>query len=344
MFGMLLIVAQWWNENHSTQLVGCATPPRAQVVQSAWNHATALSEVPNDSPWPLSENAAPFVDGLPPSPAILNAQGWKNVAGVLRTFWIVPQMSTTDPIDSSKDPKDLSPVTDEVADLIAKWEKAAEPRPMLFEFRRTTYDLNRQVETRTKGVFQYASSCEGGFRFDNETSNSGSVSERKDPEGNQYVIEAGTSEEWHWSAQEILHIHNTNKTYAIAPFPGAEKQDSNTVFRQTIEARAPFIINVRGDVMRREWTFTQLSRVGYECILEAIPRTAARRRHFNRCLLRLDSESGRLTAIKYVDADQVHETVYVIDRFRKFTPIEGCRFPSRQVRLKGYRNVPMTPQ
>lgn len=346
MFGMLLIVAQWWIESQPHRSIHRCTPYSAGVVQPAWKHATPVGadEEPPGPPLLTAAEAARFIEGIPPSPAILNAQGWKNAAAVFGSSFNGPHWPLDLPVDRSNDPKDLSPVTDEVAELIAKWEKAAAPSPKFYEFRRITYDLSRQVETRAKGAFVYESPGQGAFHFDNEPLNSRSVSQRKDPEGNRFVIEAGPSEEWTWSEQEILHIHKTNKTYSIAPLPKATNEESSDFFLQTIESRAPFIINVRDAVMRREWTFTQLSRIGYQCILEAIPRTAARRRDFSKCLIRLDTESGRPTAIKYVSADQVHETVYVIYRVRKFTRIEGCRFPSRHVRLKGYCNVPMTPQ
>jgi hypothetical protein len=315
----------------------------AQVATPEWIHATAAStDRPLDEPWPAPEKIAETADGIPPSPAILSAQGFKNAASVFGAFFGGPIDAAAGPIDSRNDPQDLSPVTAELADMIDRWEKAATPSPKVFEFHRITYDLSRQVETRATGLFQYVSPNEGALCFADETSMSTPVSYRKNAQGKQFVYEASSSEEWRWSEWEIFHINNTNKTYSIAPLPKTLKYEVNDHFRQTIEARAPFIIEVRSDVIRREWSFTLRQQNNNECFLEAIPRTAARRRDFSKCLIRLDAKSGRLTAIKYVDADQVHETVYVIDRCREVKPqLEGCRFPSRTDRLKGYVLAPM---
>ncbi|HEY4262352.1 MAG TPA: hypothetical protein VGM98_19480 [Schlesneria sp.] len=323
----------------------------AQVATPEWGHATAASsDKPLNEPWPVPEKIAETVDGIPPSPAILSGQGFKNAASVFGAFFggpldaaVVPIDSrAAAPIESRNDPKDLSSVTTEIADVIARWEKSTIPSPKVFEFHRTTYDLSRQVETRATGFFQYVSPNDGTLRFADETSMSTPVSHRKNAQGKRFVYEASSSEEWRWSEREIFHINDTNKTYSIAPLPIVLNSEVNDHFRQTIEARAPFIIEVRSDVIRREWSFTLRQQDDKACILEAIPRTAARRRDFSKCLIRLDAKSGRLTAVKYVDADQVHETVYVIDRCRELkSQIEGCRFPSRTDRLKGYVSVPM---
>lgn len=315
----------------------------ARVATPAWTHATSASTTDKSlvEPWPVPEMVVETVDGIPPSPAILSALGFKNAAGAFGSFFGGPLHASSAPIDGRNDPTDLSPVTGEVAALIAQWERASSPTPRVFEFHRMTYDMSRQVETRATGYLKYVSPDEGALSFTDENRTSKPVSERKNAQGKRFVYEASSAEEWEWSKQEVLHINNTRKTYAIAPLPVDLKGKLNGLLRQTIEERAPFIISVRDEVIRREWSFTLLRRTEKECYLEAIPRTAERRSAFHKCLIRLDAKSGQLTAIKYIDADQVHETVYVLTRCREQnSQTPGCFFRSREDRLKRYVLVP----
>jgi hypothetical protein len=244
MFEILLIVAQCWLHNQSDRPAVRSTSPLATVASPEWSHATPVraDELPNDSPWPVPEVVAGIVDGVPRSPAILNARGWKNAAGVFGPFLDLPRNAVTTPIDSRNDPNDLSPITAELADMIDRWEKVSTPSPKVFEFHRITYDLSREVETRATGLFQYVSQNEGALCFADEGSMSTPVSYRKNVAGERFIHEASSSEEWRWSNEEVLYFNNSNKTYSIAPLPKVIKHDADDHFRQMIEAHAPFIV------------------------------------------------------------------------------------------------------
>ncbi|MDB5345146.1 MAG: hypothetical protein JWP89_3523 [Schlesneria sp.] len=344
MFEILLIVAQWWIENQNSRATIRPTPSLATAARPEWSHATPsrADEVPNDAPWPAPEEVAPFVNGVPPAPAILNAQGWHNAAGVFGPLfgtWNSPQGTV---IDSSNDPKDRSVVTPEVADLLDHWEKGATQSSRQLTFCRTKYNLINEVETRARGSFCYVASDRGEFRFEDEGIDSTRTSNRKNAQGKPFTIEAGASEFWEWRESELLHVNHTNKTYSVVPLPRAVRPKSQNIFLQSIQEHAPFIVDIRTDSIRREWSLTLLKQGSSHVILEATPRTAARKHRFSRCLLLLNANSLELSAIKYVDADQVHETVYVLDRCRQLNAgVLPYGLQGRGSQHKGYVSVPM---
>lgn len=339
----LFLLAVQFSHQIETADAGQWTPSMARVVTCCWNHATepVLASSSHDDIWPQPEPAAISKEGIPPSPAILNMQGWRSVAGVLGLWHEDDQQQSPVPAVAEKDPTDLSPVTPEIAELLAGWEKASLVKEARgYKFDRTTYDLTRNVETRSSGYLIYRSDSEGRFSC-RDSSEPKAKSERKDSRGNSFSIEPASTECWIWNQIELLHINRSDNTYSVAPLPRELGTKPGAQFRKWLMELAPFAIDIDQEVIRREWSFEIRNRNDSIVLLTATPRVASRKQQFHQCLILIDPRSYRVSAIKYVDAAQKFETVYRLRGMSQSTdePIEGGFDPERN--LKGLRLVPM---
>jgi len=342
MFEILLLVSHWPVTACDILSTTGKNAALAQVVTPSWPHATsAAPDAAAEDPVSLPEAVSTISGDVPPFPAILNSKGCQNAAKALSLLSASgPDLLRGTPIDSSNDPRDLSPVTDEVAALLDRWERAAPQAPRQMTFTRTTYDLAREVETRAKGAFVYQSADCGGFRFRSDTS-AEQPSARKNAQGSPFLVETDLDQSWSWSKDKILHIDKAAKTYSITPLSEA----MTGFFRQAVHQYAPFIIDVRSDVIRREWSLSLIKQDNVNVFLEAVPRTAARKQQFSKCLLCLNAKSAQLTAIKYIDASQTQETVYVLDASRPLPkpPIDRSKMDCGPWGLNELRRVQLVP-
>ncbi len=344
MFEILLVASCWHVGASDARSVSGKNADLASVVTPSWPHATGPIATAAENDRVSLPEATSIINGdVPPFPAVLNSRGCQNVA---RAWNSLPGTGLNvllgAPIDSSNDPQDLSPVTDEVAALIDRWEKASPQAPRQMKFSRTTYNLTREIETRANGVFVYQSPDLGEFRFRGDTSAT-RPSHRTNSHGTPFVVDAELDQSWSWKEDELLHVDRVAKTYSITPTPLSAK--ATGLFRQSIHEFAPFIIDIRADVIRLEWSLNLIKQDRDNVFLETIPRTAVRKQQFSKCLLCINTKSAQLTAIKYIDASQTQETVYVLDGSAPM-PKSSRDFKNTDCErwgLKGLRQVQLMP-
>lgn len=324
MFEFLLLIMQLHGESRSP--VGRHyTPSIVKVAEPSWSHATERETVISDDGIWVAPEPTIAKDGIPPSPATLNAKGWKSVAGLLG-FTAGSPVEPDPRFDPKNDPTDLSPVTPDIAELLVGWEKESSGKDGVgYQFDRTVYDLARNVEIRSSGTLVYQSADQDRFDI-RDASTPKARSDRQDTNGRNFTVEKGVSESWTWGPGELEYRNHTDRTYSVMPLASELNKKSSGLFREALKGRAPFIIDIDKDAIRREWSLAVVKRDDSTIILEAIPRTAARKQQFHKCLIRIDPKIHRVSAIKYVDASERFETVYVFKRQAKLPALtsRGC--------------------
>jgi len=304
---LLLVGCSWGCDCGSGSPIRSATS-FATVARPQWIHATPFTADPRQDAalWPTPDATA-IVDDIPPSPQILNSAGGNNAFSALFDGAFVGS------VDNRNDPRDLSLVTDDVAELLERWEKATPEVPREIKFRRTIYDLTSAKEMRATGSLRYLGADRGEVHFQNDRSEAWRKSDRTDWRGRPFRVCEGVSERWIWSDEGFLHIELNRNTTTVCSPANVSPNNPQDEFIGSMRLYAPFAIDIRAESIRREWDVKLLTKDTTSFILEARPRTARHKRQFDRCLIRIDSRSSQLTAIKYIDPSRRCETLYIVE-------------------------------
>ena len=288
------------------------------------------ADVPNDDAaddesWETLEWSRISDDGIPPSPAILNVRGWRAASTILvehfrariHSYFVDPFGASIASFDATNDPTDILPVTSEVAEILNRWETGSRSiKPMSIRFSRTIFDLTREVEIRAEGKMRYESASSGRIQIEpsviNRANGNAMVSQRKGRDGKPFRLEADVPTEWIFANDEIISINEADRTYSIVPLPVDTKSQQSDWFLRSLQFHAPLIFKIEMDKLRRQWSFNLMKEDSQSVILEAMPRTTELRACYQRCLVRIDSKSSRVTAVKYVSSSGNIEVVYTI--------------------------------
>lgn len=350
MVGTLLLLCQFSVDRVAGQPRVEFAPSMAKVVGPAMHVAQGPEFVAgeDDGDWPVADSTALPDDGIPPSPAILNRQGWNAAVSIMASWFAGPAGDhAVDPVEITPDPTGLSPVTPELEEILVEWESATRRIVQTeIRFTRTIYDLAPEVEIRTDGVLFYESPDRGEIRI-YPSAIAGKKSQRIGRDGAPFRIEADSGVSLKATPDEFVFVDHREMTYCVVPLPEGYGARSTGLFLATMQQHAPLVFEVRAENVRRDWSVALLERGKTSVILELVPRTSELRRRYGKCLVKLDTEPSRISAVKYFAANGDRETVYTV---RSFQPMrDKCHvreneicFPmysTKSLQSRGFRPV-----
>lgn len=282
----------------------------ARAVSPGWPHAIgAIADVLADDLVSLPETTSTISGDVPPSPAVLNSRGCQNAAAA---WGSLPGIDMTTvilgpPIDSSDDPRDLSPVTDEVAAILDKCEAASrEIQTLEAKINRTVYNLVFEVEKQAEGELRYQSPDKLSLDLRPTEILPGNKGLRVGRPGKPFRLESDDASSWLWLPDQIAMANPDERT-----FERTHKKDLPLLIFRRI-ARPPFLVGVNSQQVRREWNLTTERHRDQSVILRAVPRTAAGNAQCVQCLVMVNTKTWQVDAIKIFDPSGNLETVYQI--------------------------------
>lgn len=281
----------------------------SRVVSPSWPHATgALPDVVPDDLVSLPDATSTISGDVPPFPAVLNSRGCQNAAGAWSSLpGTGLNVLLGPPIDSSNDPRDLSPVTDEVAAIMDKCDAASrEVQTLEAKINRTAYNLDFEVEKRSEGEVRYQSPDKISLDLRPTEIPRGMKGLRPGKAGRPFRLESDHAESWLWLPDQIAMANPDKKT-----FERTQKTDLPLLLFRLI-ARPPFLVGINSQQVRREWDLTIERRRDQAVILRAIPRTAAGKAQCKQCLVMINRNTWQVDAVKIFDPSDSLETVYQI--------------------------------
>ncbi len=278
-------------------------------------------------------------DGIPPSPAILNAQGWSSATSA---FWALVGESTSRPaIEAPPDPTDLSPVTPELAEILDKWEAASrETKTVKLQFVRTVYNLVFEEERVADGELLIERPDKVSLVLRSFSINNHEKSKRIGKSGRPFRIVADHAAKWIWNSNQLLMVDDELKIYERAEIP--EKRVTYRfiwlfafAFSDTV---LPLLHEIPVEKLRQDYSLKLVRRDNRSIILVASPRTAALRAQFIECYIMIDPNSWQTSAVKIIDPGRNMETVYRVDS-REINPVLPADSFDPDLNARGYKSV-----
>lgn len=300
MFGMLLIVAQWWIASRS---------------------------LPADSP--MSDVGPPPVSALD---AIVANQIDPGPTSALTALGIDQDLIEADsPYPSS--------VTNEVAEFLLNCEAvSSQIKTSKVVFHRTIYNLVFETEMWSEGELYFESPDKQIVDYRSVKIPPGTKSPRLARSGHPFRLESGESRSWILTNDEIAVGNHEQRSYQrysrLTDVPEHPSFWFKLLSRGHV--RFPFLFEIHADQIRTDWTVTVVNRRLEQTVLKAIPRTRLLKQSFAECLILIDHKTWRVAAVKYFDSACNLETVYRLGERTVNEPLPtDCFDPA--VRWQGYK-------
>ena len=249
---------------------------------------------------------------IPPTPAILNAQGLSAALSILASsipHFIFP------PIDISPDPRDRSEVTPELERILEKWEtpsQGAKTRSLRFIL--TTYDLATEIERVADGELLYQAPDKLRIVIRQPRNLSDTKSRRLGRNGQPFVVKTDRSETWLLSDNRILAMNDDEKTYTSWQIPEDERNRLDFLLQRLCETvHAPFLLDIRADQLRKAWDFKLQRELHDSVVIIATPRRQGLKSLYKACWVKIDTKTWRTTAVKCIELSGDRERVYQLN-------------------------------
>jgi hypothetical protein len=329
-----------WLDSKTSQSIKLHATDRQGEVRTSWlaNPQERDPELIRVAYVPSAEQPD---NAIPPSPAILNQQGLSAVVSILASSIPVPRFGPQ--IDTSPDPTDLSPVTPELAQILDKCEAASrDTKTVQLRFSRTIYYLVFEVEKCADGEMFYDAPHKFStvLRPDNGHAAKVAAKKRIGTSGKPFRIEADHPETYIATATEALWINDEEKTYQRVPLPNGISSQQEFFWIPDYRQfwRSAFLLDIRADQVRKEWSLKYVRSKNDTVIITARPRTSALKNRCSECWIMIDAKTWQTVAVKLFDSSGNLETVYKVNE-RKMNPTlpDDCFTP--QFESRGYRNV-----
>lgn len=282
----------------------------ACIVTPSWPHATgAISDVLADDLVSLPETTSTIGDDIPPVPAVLNSRGCQNAAAAWSSLARMDMTTVIlgPPIDSSDDPRDLSPVSDEVAAILDKCDAASrEIQTLEAKINRTVYNHFFENEKRAEGELRYQSPDKMSLDLRPTEILRGNKGLRVGRPGKPFRRESDHASSWLWLPDQVAIANRDERT-----FERTQKTDLPLLLFRRI-ARPPFLVGIDSQQVRREWNLTIVRHRDQTVMLRALPRTATGKAQCNQCLVMVNTNTWHIDAVKIFDPLVDLETVYRI--------------------------------
>jgi hypothetical protein len=343
-------------------------------------------------PAPANSSIAPvsyveLVEGIPPSPATTDAAavqaGLNDAPSAPSNLTAVQARPRFEASSVSvnqlehPDPTDLSPVTEEVAEILSQWEAASRDRKTVkLNLVRTCYNLVFQVERLADVEMFYEAPgnlklCMKGSTAVPQDRGARVVNPRLTKDGVPFRIEPDRDQAFIFSPRKLVIINDDDKTYEILKIPSgrlvdqvtnvlsASTEDHSTQQRQELdrlfEMAVPILFGFRqgvaaeqcvmelligtgSDQIRQDWSVRLLNRRNEQVILALTPRTSGLKQVFKECWIMIDTSTWQSTAIKQFLTYGSPEVVYKIND-RQINPRLPADCFTPDLKAAGYKSL-----
>ena len=376
MFGtLLLLVCPFAAESDPGQpisLTGAIAKLAVPEAYGAYDRESIIVQRNND--WPIEETPRQLSDdGIPPTPAILNAQGCAaaiSVFGTLLTADPQSPSSRTDTVHAStralqflkrrqkavlasikllNEAAKTPPVDPEIAEILNKWEAASrETKTARLQLARTVCNLVFDEEKLADVELIYDGRNKVSLKTRPTVIQRGQISKWTDKSGRPFRLLPDHSEWRIWNADTTLIADDTSKSFesidVVVRASDRPAPDSWVfMFRRAFSSdlSLPFLLEIRASQIQKNWSLELHSRKNGGCILFAKP--ASNLYGLSECWIMIDETTWQTTAVKYFDLTGNLETVYKVTE-RETNPVLPPDTFSPDWKSLGYTSVPTAEQ
>ena len=271
-----------------------ASPPVTHITQEDdWHMPSSIGTISRD--------------GIPPSPAILNAP--------------------------------------ERAEILDKWEATSrEVKTARLQIHRKIYNAIFEVESRAEGELIFAAPGQVSLAMKGTTINRRETSSRISKAGIPFRLEADRPTWNIWSANQLWWINDEGKTFDRIAVPETKVSESHPhpwfagwVVGARHETCIPFLVDVRVAEIRRAWQL-KLYRQNGSILLIAQPITALLKLNYSECRVLIDTNLWQTTAVKYLSPSRDLETIYNIHQRDINVELPADCFEP-DLKARGYRQI-----